>query len=177
MFKYIKFNRVRDAFTEHRFVGQGAEVKVYAFDVDVVALSGEENAIDALIGGQDARIVCEEIVYEEFKYIVQATAQYARVKQRVEEKYNADVAVLTDLYPLHERETWTTQLQEANAYMVSNNETDAPFLKTIADAEGGTVADFANAVIVKSAAYQSFMAQKLAEKRAFEKELMQEIGL
>lgn len=178
MFKYIKFTKVSDAFTTHTFRVGDEPVRAYGFDADVVALESEDVVnIDAVIASQNDLINCTEISYDEFKDVVRTTAQYARVKHRVEEKYNADVAVLTSLYPLHERETWATQLEQAKKFLITSADTDAPFLKTLADAEGGTVADFAQAVIVKSEAYQAFMAQALATKRAYEKELMSEIGL
>lgn len=149
--------------------------KVHSFSVPVVAIEGTVSEVDALVALQG--FACTVITQAEFKTLIIATEQYKRVKQRVEEKYNVDVSAITSLYPLHERETWGTQLSQAKLFLQTSNEADAPFLKVLASAEGGTVLDFANAVVAKSVIYENLMAIKLAEKRAYENELLLEIGV
>ncbi len=178
MFKYVKFTRLEKDGTVYEFRAQKDDVEVIAIDGDAVALKYEsEDAVNALIASQSNLITAVEITYEEFKVIAQKSAQYARIKKRVEEKYNAEVCDIANQYTLHERETWAIQLEQAKAYKQSGDELDAPFLKVLADAEGATVAAFADAVILKANAYEAFMAQALANKRAYERELMAEIGL
>ena len=183
MFKYIKFTKKETEFTVLEFRGQDDSVTVHHFSdndalqVSVVSLEGEADAIDALVSAQPVEIGCETITQDEFKAIVITTAQFARIKTQVVEKYAADVDILISQYPSVERETWATQLIQAKAFKASGDEADAPFLKTLADAENDTVESFADAVIAKANEYESFMAQKLADKRAFEKNLFSEIGL
>ena len=176
MFKYVEFEKVETEFTVLEFRGQNDKVKVNHFDVDVVSLEGEtESDIDTLISSQ--AIDCKIITQDEFKAIVINTTQFSRIKKQVDEKYSKDVSVLTSLYPAVERETWATQLSQAKAFKISGDVADAPFLKTLADAENDTVDSFADAVISKSISYAAFMAEELAAKRAYEKRLMNEIGL
>lgn len=170
MSKYVKFNEGDSFRTIGVFDG-----KVHSFSMPVVAIDGTVEEVNALISDQG--FVCTVITLEEFKALVVNSDQYVRVKQRVEDKYNSDVFAITSLYPLHERETWGTQLAQAKLFLQTSNEADAPFLKVLATAEGGTVLDFANAVIAKATAYELFMAVKLSEKRAYEKSLLAEIGI
>ncbi len=178
MFKYVKFNKVAGEGTIHEFRGGDETVKVNHFNADIVSIEAENEAdIDALISSQVSEISCETIAQEDFKDIVSSTAQFARIKEIAEEQYNKSVSLLTAQYPSFERETWATQLSQAKAFKTSGDEADALFLKTLADAEDDTVESFADAVIAKANKYESFMAVKLAEKRAIEKSLMSEIGL
>ena len=178
MLKFLMFAVVATELTKFGFVGEIEGIKVHRFSEDIVALEGDDEAkIDELIAMQPFEIQATEVTQDEFNAIAKTSLQYARVKERVEEQYNQDVAEITKMYPLHERETWNIQLTQANKYLATSNEYDAPFLKVLAVAEGGTVRDFADAVIAKSEAYELFMAQKLAIKRAYEKELLAEIGI
>ena len=178
MFKYVEFTKVEAVGTVLEFRGGDDIVKVNHFDVDVVSIESNDIAdIDALIANQATEINCTEITQDEFRTIVSTTAQFARIKKMVDEKYTKEVAVLIAQYPAVERETWATQLSQAKAYKISGDEADAPFLKTLADAESDTVVNFADAVIAKANDYEAFMAIKLADKRAHETVLMSEIGL
>lgn len=178
MFKYFQFTPASDAHTTHTFKGEVGTAKTITLDGNIAAVSYEVAAdVTALVTQQSPLIGVVEITKEAFSVIAQSTPQYARIKARVEEKYNNDVAAITSQYPLHERETWGIQLAQAKAYQASLNALDAPFLKVLADAEGDTVANFATAVIAKAQAYEAFMAGTLTLKRAYERELMSEIGL
>ncbi|MGB3988520.1 MAG: hypothetical protein WBK67_02385 [Minisyncoccales bacterium] len=178
MFKFLMFTVVATEFTKLGFIGSVEGVKIHSFDVNVVALESDDEAkIDELIAMQPEETLCVEITQAEFHSKAVTSSQYARVKQRVEEVYNAEVAAIASTYPLHERETWVTQIAQAKAFQASGNVADVPFLNVLALAEGGSVADFANAVLAKSVAYEMFMATKLADKRKLEKELLAEIGI
>jgi len=178
MFKYIQFSKVETEHTVLEFRGGDELVKVNHFDKDVVSIEADSEAdIDALIAQQANEIACEVITQDEFKAIAQTTSQYARIKTIVDEEYTNQVTLLTKQYPAVERETWTIQLEQAKAFKASLLDTDAPFLKTLADAEGDTVMSFADAVVAKALEYETFMAQKLVEKRAHERSLMGKIGL
>jgi predicted nucleic acid-binding protein len=179
MFKYVKFDRVETPLTVLEFRGGDEIVKVnYFTGVDVVSIEAEnEDNINALIDSQPNEINCTEITQDEFKNYIKVTTQYKRIKNVVAKYYDNMMDKIFNNYPLAERETWNTQLAQAKAYKASGDEDDAPFLKTLADAESGTVADFADAVIAKAQEYENFSAQALSKKRAYEKELMSKIGL
>ena len=146
--------------------------------MDVVSISSEdESAIDALVASQPDEIGCTEITQDEFKALVSGSSQYKRIAQRIAKFFDTEMQELVVSYPALERETWNTQLNQAKAYKASSDESDAPFLKILADNENSTVADFADAVIAKANTYEQLSAQKLAKKRAFERELLEEIGL
>lgn len=178
MFKYVKFERVPTEYTVLEFVpGDDATNVNYFTGVDVVSIEGEESDIDALIAKQAPEINCTEITQEEFKALVDNTAQIERIREVVAKSFDNDMSAITKKYPLPERETWKIQLEEARKYIASGDEADAPFLKTLADAEGSTVADFANAVIAKNDAFVAYSAQALARKRALYREMLAQIGL
>lgn len=178
MFKYIKFTKVQTEYTVLKFREGDEAVKVNYFDKDIVSLEADnESDIDLLIISQDSSINCTEITKDEFKNIVIGTRQFKRIKEHVDARYSKEVEVLASQYPALERETWSTQLSQAKMFIASGTETDAPFLKILASAEEDTVANFANAVIAKAEQYEAFMAHTLADKRAFEKDLLMGIGL
>lgn len=177
MFRYVKYKKVETPHTTLEFRGGNEEVQVTCFDGFVAIKSDSEDAINALINSQDDTIECEEITQDEFKALFVTTSRFVRIKQRVEESFDKDMSALTDLYPAKERETWQIQLIQAKTYKESGDEADAPFLKILADAEDTTVDDFADAVIQKAKAYEGFAANILAKKRAYEKELLSEVGL
>ena len=178
MVKYVKFNRVETEYTVLEFRGGDESVKVNYFSTPVVSIIGDDEAkINALIGSQSPEINCMEITQDEFKELIKCSIQYKRIKERVAEFFEKQLQQLIVEYPLGERETWNRQLEQAKAYKASGDEADAPFLKVLADAESDTVENFANAVIAKAEAYEVFVAEKLTEKRAYERQLMAEIGL
>ncbi len=178
MFKYIKFTKVKDEFTTYEFRGGDDNVKVHYFDVDVVSIEAEnEEDISNIISIQSDKINCIEITKDEFKTLVKDSIQIKRVYKRVDEFYTKEMSGILDKYPLAERETWNIQLSEAKTYLQNKDESDAPFLKILAIAEGSTVEDFANAVVAKAEDYRALSAAALAKKRAFEREFLGEIGL
>lgn len=179
MFKYIKFDRVETDTTVLEFRGGDDTVKVnYFTGVNVVSVEAEnEDDINALVDAQVSDINCEDITQDEFKIAIETSPQYLRVLDRVAQYYDSLMRTITDKYPVVERETWGMQLEQAKAYKASNNEADAPFLKTLADAEGSTVDVFADAVIAKADAYALYSADALVKKRAFKSELLSSIGV
>jgi len=184
MVKYVKYNKVETENTVLEFKGGSEDLVVTNFtgeeirDFSVVSISSEsEDLIDELINNQPSEISCEVIDSDYFKEIAKKSEQFKRVKQRVAEKYKKDVEEITSKYPLEERETWGIQLKQANLYLESEDENDAPFLKTLADAEGATIKDFAISIIENANNYEQFVALKLSEKRTFENDLLGNLGL
>lgn len=178
MFKYVKFKKVETQNTILEFRGGDDRVVVSTFDVNIVSIRADlEVDIDKLVNEQPIEIEATYINKSEFESLVKESKQYKRLKERVATQYEDDVSSLLEKYPLPERETWTLQLEQAKAFQASGDETLAPFLKVLAYAEGDTVENFANAVLTKASEYEAFMAQALAEKRAFERRLLNEIGL
>ncbi len=178
MFKYIKFEKVKNEFTTLEFRGDAEGVEVFHFDVSVVSIKGDvEDDIDALIAQQPSEINCTEITQDEFKVLVSNSAQVNRIREVVTETYNKSMSSLLSKYPIVERETWQIQLNEAIKYKDSSDEDDAPFLKTLADEDGTSLDDFADAVIAKANAFRAFSASELAKKRTHQKEMFAKIGL
>ncbi len=179
MFKYVKFEKVPTEYTVLEFLPGDDKTNVNFFTgVDVVSIEADNEAeIDALIAKQPVEINCVEITQDEFKSLVDSTAQVLRIREVVKESYDRDLAVITHKYPLPERETWKIQKEEAEKFLESKNEDDSPFLKILAEAEGSTVEEFANAVMAKNDAFVTYSAQALAKKRTLERELFAKIGL
>jgi hypothetical protein len=94
MFKYVKFTKVETENTVLEFRGDSEDVKVNHFDVDAVSIESEdEDAIDALVESQPSEIECEVIEKDEFKLIVENSAQLKRIRTVVKEK----IALLYDI--------------------------------------------------------------------------------
>jgi hypothetical protein len=177
MVKYIKFKKVSDEFTTHEFRGGNEQVEVFLFDKPIASIkSDSEAAIDELIASQDVKIACQVISKEEFISLVKTTKQYERVCEIVKEKIAYLLKDIKTKYPEEERETWSTQLEEARKYKKTLNEDDAPFLKTLAENENDTVEAFANAVIQNNETFKALSASALSEKRKLKQQLLSEWG-
>jgi len=177
MFKYIRFTPVPLAYTTLTFLGGDENVKVNYFDKPFVSIEAENEAdIDALIAFQPNEIACEIISKEEFIQLVKTTRQYQRILEQGNEKLEKLTEQIVKKYPQKERETWHIQLAEALKYKQTLNDTDAPFLKILADNEADTVDAFADAVINNNNAFIALTANALSEKRRVEHELLTALG-
>ena len=82
MFKYIKFEEIKDGATTHTVVDKLEDVKIHYFSVDVASIEAQNEAdIDETIALQDAVINCEEITQDEFKALVTNSAQLCRIRE------------------------------------------------------------------------------------------------
>ncbi len=88
MFKFIKFTKVKTKDTVLEFRGGDDVVKVNHFNsADVVSVEADvESDIDALVAQQSDEINCAEIEQDEFKTLVENSAQLQRIRQIVKEK-------------------------------------------------------------------------------------------
>lgn len=178
MFKYVRFEEVQTEFTKLSFNQKNEDVKVFRFDKPIAALQADdENLINDLISYQDRRINCEIITVDEFKALVEMTTQYARICEVAETRLNSLMENIEKNYPAKERETWAVQKEEALKFLESKNESVAPFLKVLADAENDTIENFANAVLAKNEAFTILSANALREKRAVKTALLNEWGI
>jgi len=119
MFKYIKFEKVETEFTVLEFRGGSEDVKVNHFDVNVVSVEAEnESDIDALVGSQDARIMCEEISHEEFKTLVNESAQLNRIRDVVKENI-AKKYTLADEIAMMKRDDSDERKVAYEAYVIA----------------------------------------------------------
>jgi len=180
MFKYVAFRRVPTEHTVLGFIGATDDnkgIKVNRFDVDVVSIQSDDEAIiNEMIASQPEEIGCTEITLDEFKTAVEKSAQVKRIYERASKQLEEALDAIKIKYPLEERETWAVQKEEALKFQASNDEADAPFLKTLADAEGITVADFATAVLIKNSLFVQESAIALSNKRNTQSALLAEIG-
>lgn len=177
MFKYIRFTPLKTNETTLTFRSKTEDVKVNYFDRPFVSIQSENEAdIDVLIASQPSEIDCKEITKDEFVQLVKLSSQYQRILLRGTKKLSKLTKTIKDKYPEEERETWSTQLEEAKKYKKTLNEDDAPFLKTLAENENDTVEAFANAVIENNEIFKALTAKALSEKRVFQKKLLAEIG-
>jgi hypothetical protein len=178
MFKHVRFIEVEDEYTKLSFVQKDEEVKVIRFDKPIaVLISQDETKIDELISLQDERILCEVITINEFKALVETTAQYSRVLELSAERLEKNMEVIKRKYPESERATWPKQLSEAIKWLETKNDDDAPYLKIVSDRENDTVENFVNAVLAKNAAYTAFSANANSDKRLYQAELLSEWGI
>lgn len=178
MLKYVRFIEVELEFTKLTFVRKNEDVKVIFFDKPFVALECEnEELIDELIAYQDELIKCEEITADEFKALIETTAQYARVLEMACERLEKNMSAIKSKYPESERATWPKQLLEAAKWMETKNDDDAPYLKIVSIKENDTVENFVKAVIEKDAAYTIFSANAMSDKRLYQVEMLRELGV
>jgi len=95
MFKYLKFNKVKDEFTTYSFTSSDDKVSVNFFSgtsEDIVSIQADNEVhLDALILAQASIINVREITKEEFKAIATDSCQINRirdiVKKEIAKKY------------------------------------------------------------------------------------------
>lgn len=178
MFKYVRFTPLETNETTLTFRSITEDIKVNYFDKPFVSIEADnESSIDALIASQSSEIDCQEITKEEFVQLVKLTSQYQRIIDRGNEKLTAMTKAISDKYPEEERETWPTQLEEARKYKETGLESDAPFLKILADGENDTVEAFANAVIENNETFKALSSAALSEKRVFQQSVLASLGV
>jgi len=179
VFKYFKYKKIVTDKTVFEFRGDAEDVTVNVFqDEQVVSIYAEdEDAIYALVAQQEDAIECQEIEKDSFVEKIKDSARYKRILDKVSKSYEDQMLIITDRYPSVERETWDIQLKQAYAFLESNDENDAPFLKTLAEDEDTNLEDFANSVVQKAKLFEKFSANALASKRRFKKQLLSEIGV
>lgn len=177
MFKYVRFEEVQDEYSKVTFLQKNEDVKVNFFDKPIVSIEADdENLIDELISFQDERINCIEITKDEFRQIFKLTSQYQRILDVSAEVLDKATEPIKKEYPLEERESFFLQIDEAQKFIASNDETVAPYLKGLAEDEGDTVENFADSVIAKNEVYKVLHQTALSEKRRVKRELMSVVG-
>ena len=80
-------------------------------------------------------------------------ATRAELIRRVNGIYQQHMAAIANDYPLHERESWPVQLEEAKA-LQANPEATTPWLDACAGARGLDKAELAARVLAKDTAYR-----------------------
>ena len=176
MFKYVRFNKVEDAYTTHSFLELNHSCTVHRFDVDVVSIAfAEMTSFTTLLEYQDPVINATEITKDEFLSLVSETSQVIRIYDRANRQYKADMESVTLKYSQEERDTWPSQVAEAQAFL--NNGTTGVMLSLLAQGDGVSVPEYAEFILAKAIDFSSFSAVKLAQKRAFIAKMKAEIGL
>lgn len=101
MFKYVKFQELKNEFTTIAFAVVGdCNAVAHMFSEPIVSIEGEESDIDALVAAQDPRIECVYISHAEFKEIATSSKQLKRIRdviaQEIAKRYSVadEVALL-----------------------------------------------------------------------------------
>jgi len=97
-----------------------------------------------------------------------AVESLAQAKARKEAEMRATAAAsiqaIVSPYTLEERETWFTQVKEAEAY-TANNAASTPFIDAIIAARGVTKAEQVNNILTKKALYEAAVGAILGRQQ------------
>lgn len=85
--------------------------------------------------------------------LLDISAHHRRLKHSINAIFQSHMAAIADGYPMHERESWPVQLEEAKA-LQADPEATTPWLDACAAARGLDKAELAARVLAKDAAYR-----------------------
>ena len=177
MFKYAKFTPMTDAYTTHGFNEIDDKCKVHRFDVPYVSVE-YSNEVDftELMAAQNHIIEAIEISKIEFDGLVQHSDQVNRMYDVVNAQYTKDLKTISEKYSQEERDTWSSQIAEANA-IKDGIATDTPYMTALATDEGITLVQAAGIVLANKNAYDNYSAGALTRKWESLGLLKGEVGL
>lgn len=177
MFKYIKYTPMTDDHTTHIFNEINDKCKVHRFDVPYVSVEYTDKAdFAALVATQLPAIEAVEITKVEFADIVQYSDQIKRIYSVANEQFASDMKAISEKYTQEERDTWSIQVEEANAVKAGVT-ISTPFLSSLAADESITLMEAADKVLSIKSEYALFSSQCLARKWVKVSELKSEVGV
>lgn len=92
-------------------------------------------------------------------------AQKAR-EALIRQKYKGIIESIVSDYTLVERETWFTQVKEAEAYIANPTTAVVPFITALATSRGVTISVVANKIITNRDSYNQSISQYLGQQQA-----------
>jgi hypothetical protein len=180
MFKYVKYDEVETEFGKLGFKVKDDKVDVKFTSKPMVVLQGAEVDINDLIASQDSRINCQEITQDEFRELFYGTKQYQRIQDRANELINTKTKSLRQELTEIEMDSWKYIEEECRDVLTPSpkptNEKRV-FVPTLAKEEGIDEVDFAKKFLLLTEKMKQDMADYIAEKNSFKRELLQEYGL
>jgi len=181
MLRFFQYSRiVTDKEINDLITTNEVEVNVLTFENSndmIASVSGSNEALETFKAIQIDEIKLQEIQADEFALLADSSDQVRRIREQASELLTGEMKSIDERYPKEERDTWNTQVCEAEAFQTSGNEADAPFLKTLADAEGDIVENFANNVLIKKQQFEIISAVAISKKRQFIAQEMSKFGL
>ncbi|MBN2895066.1 MAG: hypothetical protein JXK05_04120 [Campylobacterales bacterium] len=153
MFRYFQYTRktvggqVYDLIVTH-----GVEAHIFSFggaDDFMVSITGSGAAIDAMLAVQPVEISIKEIKMDAFALSAESSDQVGRIRERAAELLEREMKIISDKYPKEERDTWSIQIAEAEAYQDTHDDLRAQMLKMLAEADGVSLETFASNVLAK----------------------------
>ena len=177
MFKYVSYTPMTDAYTTHEFNENDDKCKVHRFDVPYVSIEceSEEDFVE-LMAYQKPFIGAVEITKEEFTELVQYSDQVKRMYDVVNGEYEKDLRPVSVKYSKEERDTWPSQIAEANT-VKEGTATDTPYLSALALDESITLEQAADRVLGNKVDYDAHSSQSLTKKWNALAVLKSEVGL
>ena len=106
----------------------------------------------------------------EEQIIKQVTAKKKVMILETNRKLDAKLTVYFNQFSNVERNTWNSQLAEAQAYL-KDHSVETPMLQIISTLRGLTLDEMVNKVIIKSNEYQTMVATLIAEKQILESKI------
>jgi len=177
MFKYVRYIPITDENTTHVFNELNEKCKVNRFDVPCVSVEYENEAdFSEIMEYQGDSIEAVEITKEEFSELVQDSDQVKRMYDVANEQYQNETKPISRKYSQEERDTWPSQVAEANAVKMGNTSA-TPYLTALANDGNITIEASAEMVLAKKEQNDIYASSCLARKWATLASLKKEVGL
>jgi len=177
MFKYIKYTPMTDDYTTHIFNEVNDKCKVHRFDVPYVSVEYTDEAdFTALMAAQNIIISATEITKIEFSDMVQLSDQVKRIYETANNQFSIDMKVISEKYMQEERDTWSIQIEEANA-VKAGTAVSTPFLSALSIDEGISIDEAANKILAIKSDYSIYSSECLKRKWNTVTALKTEVGI
>jgi len=177
MFKYVRYTPMTDPYTTHEFNELNDKCKVHRFDVPYVSVEYEkEEDFNELMDSQLPAIEALEITKIEFEELVQHSDQVKRMYDVANAQYSKEMEVISSKYSQAERDTWHSQVEEAEK-VKEGLSIDTPYLSALAKDEGITLSQAADRILNNKTAYDAYAAECLTRKWNTLAELKEKVGL
>ena len=99
------------------------------------------------------------------KVIINGAKKKEELSLNIREKYAQMMATIVEPYTLTERETWPTQVAEANIYL-TDSEAEVPLITALATYRGVALADLVSWIKANEALYREAVGTLLGMQQA-----------
>lgn len=113
----------------------------------------------------DDIVIEDNVARQRYTVVPKPAEEIKRMElDKVMDKFYSDVQIIKDQYPVEERETWATQIEEAKAYS-SDPSAETPMIDAIISITLEDKAELVGSILAKAKAFSVIMGQALGHKK------------
>ena len=106
----------------------------------------------------------EKQIEEKMKELEENEKKLEKI-DKINEDFEYDIKIITDKYPLSERETWGIQKEQSLEFLKNKDESKVTLIVELAKANNTTTLKFAKKVLSKVKEYEILITKQLAKNK------------